>query len=245
LITVERLTKYYGKIRGLDEVSFRVAPAQLTVVIGPSGGGKSTLLRCLNGLEDFDEGRVRIGTFEVDVRPGQGQSGLTRLREEVGLVFQSFNLFPHLTAQANVQLAPRVVKGMAAAESAALARDLLDKVGLGERLDAYPHQLSGGQQQRAAIARALAMAPRVMLYDEPTSALDSALVGELIRIMRQLADDGMTQMVVTHDLALARELADQVLVMIDGQVIETGTPAEIFAAPREARTREFLGRYLA
>jgi polar amino acid transport system ATP-binding protein len=245
LITVERLTKYYGKIRGLDEVSFRVAPAQLTVVIGPSGGGKSTLLRCLNGLEDFDEGRVRIGSFEVDVRPGQGQSGLTRLREEVGLVFQSFNLFPHLTAQANVQLAPRVVKGMAAAESAALARDLLDKVGLGERLDAYPHQLSGGQQQRAAIARALAMAPRVMLYDEPTSALDSALVGELIRIMRQLADDGMTQMVVTHDLALARELADQVLVMIDGQVIETGTPAEIFAAPREARTREFLGRYLA
>ncbi|MEY3284509.1 MAG: hypothetical protein RIR86_2522 [Acidobacteriota bacterium] len=245
MITVERLTKYYGKIRGLDEVSFRVAPAQLTVVIGPSGGGKSTLLRCLNGLEDFDEGRVRIGTFEVDVRPGQGQSGLTRLREEVGLVFQSFNLFPHLTAQANVQLAPRVVKGMAAAESAALARDLLDKVGLGERLDAYPHQLSGGQQQRAAIARALAMAPRVMLYDEPTSALDSALVGELIRIMRQLADDGMTQMVVTHDLALARELADQVLVMIDGQVIETGTPAEIFAAPREARTREFLGRYLA
>ncbi|MFN6204355.1 MAG: amino acid ABC transporter ATP-binding protein [Acidobacteriota bacterium] len=245
MITVERLTKYYGKIRGLDEVSFRVAPAQLTVVIGPSGGGKSTLLRCLNGLEDFDEGRVRIGSFEVDVRPGQGQSGLTRLREEVGLVFQSFNLFPHLTAQANVQLAPRVVKGMAAAESAALARDLLDKVGLGERLDAYPHQLSGGQQQRAAIARALAMAPRVMLYDEPTSALDSALVGELIRIMRQLADDGMTQMVVTHDLALARELADQVLVMIDGQVIETGTPAEIFAAPREARTREFLGRYLA
>lgn len=245
MITVERLTKYYGKIRGLDEVSFRVAPAQLTVVIGPSGGGKSTLLRCLNGLEDFDEGRVRIGSFEVDVRPGQGQSGLTRLREEVGLVFQSFNLFPHLTAQANVQLAPRVVKGMAAAESAALARDLLNKVGLGERLDAYPHQLSGGQQQRAAIARALAMAPRVMLYDEPTSALDSALVGELIRIMRQLADDGMTQMVVTHDLALARELADQVLVMIDGQVIETGTPAEIFAAPREARTREFLGRYLA
>ncbi|MFN7270671.1 MAG: ATP-binding cassette domain-containing protein, partial [bacterium] len=126
MITVERLTKYYGKIRGLDEVSFRVAPAQLTVVIGPSGGGKSTLLRCLNGLEDFDEGRVLIGSFEVEVRPGQGQSGLTRLREEVGLVFQSFNLFPHLTAQANVQLAPRVVKGMAAAESAALARDLLD-----------------------------------------------------------------------------------------------------------------------
>ena len=245
MITVERLTKHYGKIRGLEKVSFRVAPGQLTVVIGPSGGGKSTLLRCLNGLEPFDEGRVRIGSFEVDVRPGQGQSGLTRLREEVGLVFQSFNLFPHLTAQANVELAPRVVKGMAAAESAALVRDLLDKVGLGGRLDAYPHQLSGGQQQRAAIARALAMAPRVMLYDEPTSALDSALVGELIRIMRRLAEDGMTQMVVTHDLALARELADQVLVVIDGQVIETGPPAELFAAPREEQTREFLGRYLA
>lgn len=245
MITVEGLTKHYGKVKGLDQVSFRVDSSELTVVIGPSGCGKSTLLRCLNGLEGFDEGRIRIGAFEVTIGPGRTPAGLAGLREEVGLVFQTFNLFPHLTVLANVQLAPRVVKGVSEPESDALARRLLEKVGLGERLDYYPHQLSGGQQQRAAIARALAMSPQVMLYDEPTSALDPGLVGEFVRIMRQLDDDGMTQIVVTHDIAFARELADQVLVMVDGQLIESGPPEEIFTAPRDRRTREFLRRYLA
>ena len=245
MITVERLTKAYGNVRGLDQVSFSVASSELTVLIGPSGCGKSTLLRCLNGLETFDEGRISIGAFEVSIGPGRPPTGLAGLREEVGLVFQTFNLFPHLTVLANVTLAPRVVKGLAEEESAALACRLLEKVGLSDRLDYYPHQLSGGQQQRAAIARALAMAPQVMLYDEPTSALDPGLVGEFVRIMRQLDDDGMTQIVVTHDIGFARELADQVLVMIDGQLIESGPPEEIFTAPRDGRTREFLRRYLS
>ncbi len=245
MITAERLTKNYGKVRGLDQVSFRIPPAQVTVLIGPSGGGKSTLLRCLNGLELFDEGSLRIGEYEVTVGQGRSQGGLARLRREVGMVFQSFNLFPHLTVEANVELAPRIARGLTEAESTALAHDLLGKVGLSERRDHYPHQLSGGQQQRAAIARALAMAPQVMLYDEPTSALDSALTGELLQIMRRLAEDGMTQVVVTHDISFARELADEVLVLIEGRVVESGPPEEIFTAPRDQRTREFLRRYLS
>ena len=248
MIAVDGLTKRYGKTRALDAVTLKVEASELTVIIGPSGCGKSTLLRCLNGLELFDEGEVRIGDFQLrmggDQSPRDLAPRLRRLREEVGMVFQSFQLFPHLTALGNVALAPRIVKGMTREESVERARRLLSKVGLGDRLDFYPSQLSGGQQQRAAIARALAMSPRVMLYDEPTSALDPGLVGEVLQIMRQLDDEGMTQIVVTHEMKFAREVADRVVVLIDGRLIESGPPEQIFTEPRDPRTRELLRRYL-
>lgn len=243
LITVERLTKNYGTTRVIDEVTFEVAPAELVAIIGPSGAGKSTLLRCLNGLERFDAGEVRIGGSGTVVRPGVTPGELPRLRSEVGLVFQAFNLFPHLTVLENVALAPRIVRELTREAARERARQLLVKVGLADRLDFYPGRLSGGQQQRVAIARALAMAPRVMLYDEPTSALDPGLVGELQRVMRQLGDEGMTQIVVTHEMKFAREVADQILVLIDGRLVEAGPPEQVFAAPCDRRTREFLGRH--
>ncbi len=240
MITVKGLTKTFGEIRALDQLTFSVAASELTVVIGPSGCGKSTLLRCLNGLESFEAGEVRIGDFEVTTTP----AGRVRLREEVGMVFQAFHLFPHLTTLENVALGPRVVKRVARQQAEEQARELLARVGLADRLDFRPGQLSGGQQQRAAIARALAMSPRVVLYDEPTSALDPGRVGEVLRIMRQLDDEGMTQIVVTHEMKFAREVADKVMVLIDGRMVETGTPEQIFTAPRDPRTREFLRRYL-
>ncbi len=248
MIAVERLAKSYDGRPALREVDFTVEESELTVIIGPSGCGKSTLLRCLNGLESFDHGRVRIGGFVVDMDDPHSARDLARLlrhlRVEVGMVFQSFNLFPHLTVLENVMLAPRVVRGMERSEAERQARELLGKVGLGDRLDFHPGRLSGGQQQRAAIARALAMSPRVMLYDEPTSALDPGLVGEVLAIMRQLDDEGMTQIVVTHEMKFAREVADKVLVLHDGELIESGTPETIFTSPADPRTREFLRRYL-
>ncbi len=240
MIIVNGLTKEYGEMRALDRLSFSVAASELTVVIGPSGCGKSTLLRCLNGLESFEAGEVRMEDFEVAATPPRR----SRLREEVGMVFQDFQLFPHLTALENVALAPQVVKRLPREQAEGQARELLTRVGLAERLDFRPGQLSGGQQQRAAIARALAMSPRVMLYDEPTSALDPGLVGEVLRIMRQLGDEGMTQIVVTHEMKFAREVADKVIVLIDGRLVETGPPEQVFTAPRDPRTREFLRRYL-
>jgi ABC-type polar amino acid transport system ATPase subunit len=213
----------------------------LTVIIGPSGCGKSTLLRCLNGLELFDSGVVRIGdiTLEMNngVSPRDFNARLRHLREEVGMVFQSFNLFPHLTVLENATLAPTTVKKVDRRTAEGEAKELLKKVGLGDRLDYYPSQLSGGQQQRAAIARALAMSPKVMLYDEPTSALD-------LSIMRKLDDEGMTQVVVTHEMHFARDVSDKVLVLADGELIESGSPDQIFTAPRDERTRAFLQRYL-
>lgn len=244
MITVDRLTKSYGEMRALDEITMRIESSELTVIIGPSGCGKSTLLRCLNGLEPFDTGEVRIGDFKVTVERGGSQRGLARLREEVGMVFQSFQLFPHLTVLENVALAPRVVRRLSREEATERAREVLARVGLADRIDFHPAQLSGGQQQRAAIARALAMSPRVMLYDEPTSALDPGLVGEVLQIMRQLDDDGMTQIVVTHEMKFAREVADRILVLIDGRLIESGPPDQIFTAPKDSRTRELLRRYL-
>jgi polar amino acid transport system ATP-binding protein len=220
----------------------------LTAIIGPSGCGKSTLLRCLNGLELFDSGRVRIGDITLEMNNGASprdfNAQLRQLREEVGMVFQSFNLFPHLTALENATLAPVVVKGVDRKTAEERARELLKKVGLSDRLDYYPSQLSGGQQQRAAIARALAMSPKVMLYDEPTSALDPSLVGEVLSIMRKLDDEGMTQVVVTHEMHFARDVADKVLVLSGGELIESGSPGEIFSSPRDERTRAFLQRYL-
>jgi polar amino acid transport system ATP-binding protein len=249
LISVDDLRKKYDDHEALRGISFDVEVSQLTAIIGPSGCGKSTLLRCLNGLELFDSGRVRIGeiTLEMNngVSPRDFNSSLRHLREEVGMVFQSFNLFPHLTVLENATLAPVIVKKADRKTAEERAKELLKKVGLGDRLDYYPSQLSGGQQQRAAIARALAMSPKVMLYDEPTSALDPSLVGEVLNIMRKLDDEGMTQVVVTHEMHFARDVADRVIVLADGELIESGSPDQIFSSPRDERTRIFLQRYLS
>jgi polar amino acid transport system ATP-binding protein len=248
IISVNNLQKSYGEAAALRGVSFDVEVSELTAIIGPSGCGKSTLLRCLNGLELFDSGSVRIGEITLDRNNGLSHRDfnvqLRHLREEAGMVFQSFNLFPHLTVLENATLAPVVVKKLDRKLAEKKAIELLAKVGLSDRLDYYPSQLSGGQQQRAAIARALTMEPKVMLYDEPTSALDPSLVGEVLGIMRKLDDEGMTQVVVTHEMNFARDVADKVLVLSDGELIESDSPDVIFSSPRDERTRAFLQRYL-
>jgi polar amino acid transport system ATP-binding protein len=247
IISVSNLYKSYGEAAAIRGVSFDVEVSELTAIIGPSGCGKSTLLRCLNGLELFDSGRVRIGDITLDLDNGLSHrdfnARLRRLREETGMVFQTFNLFPHLTALENAMLAPMVVKKVDRRKAESTARELLAKVGLSDRLDYYPSQLSGGQQQRAAIARALAMEPKVMLYDEPTSALDPSLVGEVLSIMRKLDDEGMTQVVVTHEMRFARDVADKILVLSGGELIESGSPDVIFSSPSDERTRNFLRGY--
>src|ERR1051326_7033190 len=248
LIAVDKLHKSYGEAAALDGISFTVEVSELTAIIGPSGCGKSTLLRCLNGLELFDSGSVRIGEITLERHNGVPNRDLNtllrHLREEVGMVFQSFNLFPHLTVLENAIKAPMVVKKMSRQAAEEKARALLDKVGLSDRINYYPSQLSGGQQQRAAIARALAMAPKVMLYDEPTSALDPSLVNEVLNIIRTLDDEGMTQVVVTHEMRFARDVADRILMLSDGELIESGPSDMIFTAPRDERTREFLRSFL-
>jgi len=249
LIVVDQLTKRYGAATVLNDVNLKLGAGQVLVVIGPSGSGKSTLLRCLAALEPIQRGTIRIdGTLaakgDEDSGAGPNRASLKALREKVGMVFQQFNLFPHLTVLENITLAPRRVLGMAPAEADILAMDLLRRVGLADKRDVHPERLSGGQQQRAAIARALAMHPRVMLFDEVTSALDPELVGEVLRTMRELAEQGMTMLVVTHEMAFARDVADDVVFMDNGQIIERSPPAEIFAQPKEARTRAFLERLL-
>jgi len=248
LIQVDELRKAFGSAEAIRGVSLKVPESALVVIIGPSGCGKSTLLRCLNGLELLDSGRVRIGGITLERHDGRFppdlKGRLRGLRQEVGMVFQSFNLFPHMTVMENAIKGPVVVKGKSRVEAEATARALLTKVGLSDRLDYYPSQLSGGQQQRAAIARALAMSPEVMLYDEPTSSLDPTLVNEVLQIMRQLHDEGMTQVVVTHEMRFARDVADTILFMHEGRVIEAGPPAALFSAPRDPRTREFLKDFL-
>lgn len=244
LITVNKLQKRFGNAVALRDISFAVEDSELTVIIGPSGCGKSTLLRCLNGLERFDSGSVRVGAHTLERHNGDKAQALDaqlrHLRAEVGMVFQSFNLFPHLTVLENAVLAPTVVRKMDRPTAERKARELMAKVGLSDRMDYYPAQLSGGQQQRAAIARALTMSPKVMLYDEPTSALDPSLVNEVLTIMRRLDDEGMTQIVVTHEMRFARDVADKILVLDDGELIESGAPEVIFTAPRDERTRDFL-----
>src|SRR2546422_4541736 len=247
LIRVEDLRKAFGSAEAIKGVSFAVPESALVVIIGPSGCGKSTLLRCLNGLELLDSGRVRIGGVTLERHDGQFprdlKTRLRGLRREVGMVFQSFNLFPHMTVLENVVKAPVAVKGMSRAQAEVAARALLAKVGLSDRADYYPSQLSGGQQQRAAIARALAMSPRVMLYDEPTSALDPSLVNEVLQIMRKLDDEGMTQVVVTHEMRFARDVADKIIFLHNGELVESGRPEEIFGSPRDERARAFLRNY--
>jgi polar amino acid transport system ATP-binding protein len=244
MITVNNLVKSYAGRRVLDGISVAQQRGEKTVIIGPSGCGKSTFLRCLNQLEPIDSGHITIAglTFTAN-----GDRTTARLREQqrqlrlrAGMVFQSFNLFPHLTVLANIMEAPVHVGGLAHAEAEHRARALLQKVGLVDRAEDYPAQLSGGQQQRVAIARALAMEPKVMLFDEPTSALDPELRIEVLRVMRQLADEGMTMIVVTHEMGFARAVADQVLFFDQGQIAEAGPAEQVFSAPRQERTREFL-----
>jgi len=241
MIKIRGLRKAYGEHEVLRGIDFDVRSSQVVVVIGPSGSGKSTLLRCCNGLEIAQQGRVDIcGETLLDHGRLLPEVQLNRLRMRVGMVFQSFNLFPHLSVLDNVTVGPRTLLGVTRTEAERLAGDLLDKVGLAQKAAAMPGSLSGGQKQRVAIARALAMKPQVMLFDEPTSALDPELVGEVLQVMKLLAKEGMTMMVVTHEMGFAREVADEVAVMDGGLILESGPPDLIFTQPREARTREFL-----
>jgi ABC-type polar amino acid transport system ATPase subunit len=246
MIRLERINKWFGDLHVLRDVSLQVEKGEVVCIIGPSGAGKSTLLRCINHLEPVDSGTIFLEGRPV-YRYEQGgrvvvdrERRVEELRSEVGMVFQSFNLFPHLTALENVMLAPVHVRREPRDEVRRRAVALLTKVGLAEKVDAYPQELSGGQQQRVAIARALAMQPKAMLFDEVTSALDPELIGEVLRVMRQLAAEGMTMVIVTHEMGFARDVADRVLVMADGVIIEDGPPDEIFTRPRHERTRQFL-----
>ncbi|MCS4294662.1 polar amino acid transport system ATP-binding protein [Comamonas sp. BIGb0152] len=241
MIRIRGLRKAYGAHVVLDGIDFDVKPQQVVVVIGPSGSGKSTFLRCCNGLEEPQGGRIDICGRTL-VQDGQmlPEKALNALREEVGMVFQSFNLFPHLSVIDNVTLGPRKLHGLGRKDADALAHDLLKKVGLGHKADAMPGSLSGGQKQRVAIARALAMRPKVMLFDEPTSALDPELVGEVLQVMKMLAAEGMTMLVVTHEMGFAKEVADVVVVMDGGGIIEAEDPQTIFSNPTKERTRSFL-----
>ena len=246
MIVVERLVKSYHSTRVLHGIDHTQARGEVVVLIGPSGCGKSTFVRCLNQLEIADSGRITIGDLTIEgghaPRTREERERQRRMRLQAGMVFQSFNLFPHFTALQNLTEAPTVVKGTPPGEAESLARELLAKVGLADKADAYPAQLSGGQQQRVAIARALAMQPQVMLFDEPTSALDPELRGEVLNVMRQLAEEGMTMIVVTHEMQFARDVADRVVFLDAGRVAEAGPPDEIFSRPQHARTREFLSR---
>ncbi len=248
LVVIDRVVKRYGSETVLDGVSLDVDAGQVMVVIGPSGSGKSTLLRCLARLEPIQKGRILIdGALVAKGANDPGpppDAAAVRASHDVGMVFQSFNLFPHLTVLENVTLAPRRVRGMAPAEAEALAIELLRRVGLEDKRDVHPARLSGGQQQRAAIARALAMKPRIMLFDEVTSALDPELVGEVLKTMRGLAEQGMTMLVVTHEMGFARDVADDVVFMDRGAIVERAPPGQIFSQPAEARTRAFLERLL-
>ena len=240
MIEVRGLDKWFGSLHVLRDVSLRVDRGEVVVVIGPSGSGKSTLLRCINRLEEIQRGEVIVdGQLLTDRR-----LNVNHLRREIGVVFQSFNLFPHLTVMQNLVLAPMKVRGWDRPRAERKARELLEKVGIPEKAHARPAQLSGGQQQRVAIARALCMEPKIMLFDEPTSALDPEMITEVLEVMKALAREGMTMVVVSHEMGFAREVADRVIFMADGAIVEDGPPAELFDAPHHERTRRFLSRIL-
>ncbi|MGC5324798.1 amino acid ABC transporter ATP-binding protein [Brevibacillus sp. SYSU BS000544] len=240
IIQVNDLHKYYGKLEVLKGITTQIAEREVVCVIGPSGSGKSTFLRCLNQLEEVTSGTVIIDGFDIT----DPKTDINKVREEVGMVFQRFNLFPHKTVLENVMLAPVKVKKMNADEARRRGLELLEKVGLRDKADIYPDRLSGGQMQRVAIARALAMNPKIMLFDEPTSALDPELVGEVLAVMKNLAKEGMTMVVVTHEMGFARDVGDRVIFMDGGYIVEEGKPEEIFKHPKNDRLRSFLGKIL-
>ncbi|MCL4440457.1 MAG: amino acid ABC transporter ATP-binding protein [Firmicutes bacterium] len=240
MIVAKNVHKSFGQLQVLRGIDLQVKEQEVVVIIGPSGSGKSTFLRCLNLLEEPTSGEITIDGMCLTDKT----SDINQIRQNVGMVFQRFNLFPHKTALENITLAPIKVKGLTENEANAIARDLLAKVGLQDKEPSYPDQLSGGQQQRVAIARALAMKPKVMLFDEPTSALDPEMVGEVLTVMKDLARDGMTMVVVTHEMGFAREVGDRVLFIDEGRVIEEGTPEQIFGNPQNERTRSFLNKIL-
>lgn len=239
MIYVKNLHKYFGKLEVLKGIDCHIEEKEVVVVIGPSGSGKSTFLRCLNKLEELTDGEIII-----DGIPLNSETNVNAIRREVGMVFQRFNLFPHMTALENISLAPQIVRSMSKNEAEQAGLELLRKVGLSDKAHEYPERLSGGQQQRVAIARALAMKPKVMLFDEPTSALDPEMVGEVLAVMKDLASEGMTMVVVTHEMGFAREVGDRVIFMDEGIIMEEGAPVEVFANPRNSRTQAFLSKIL-
>ncbi|MCT8975360.1 amino acid ABC transporter ATP-binding protein [Clostridium sp. CX1] len=240
MIEVKGLKKKFNELTVLKGIDFTVSQGEVVCLIGPSGSGKSTVLRCLNKLEDINEGTVLIDGQDINEKG----IDINKLREKLGMVFQSFNLFPHLTVLQNITLAPVELGKMSKKEAGEKAYMLLEKVGLREKAEVYPDNLSGGQKQRVAIARALAMEPEIMLFDEPTSALDPEMVGEVLQVMKDLAKEGMTMIVVTHEMGFAKEVANRVLFMADGYIVEEGTPTEIFGNPKNDRTKDFLSKIL-
>jgi polar amino acid transport system ATP-binding protein len=239
IIIIEDVYKHFGHVKAVDGVSTEIYPGEVVIIIGPSGGGKSTLLRCINNLEQIDKGRIIIDGVSITEAPD-----INEVRAEIGMVFQLFNLFPHLTALENIVLAQRVVRGRSRKEAETIAHQQLAHVGIPEKWDSYPAQLSGGQQQRVAIARALAMNPKIMLFDEPTSALDPEMIKGILDVMLALAQEGMTMVVVSHEMGFARAGGDRIILLDEGKIVEETTPELLFTAPKEERTKMFLSQIL-
>lgn len=243
MVTMAKVDKHFGQLHVLKEIDLTVDTGEVVVIIGASGSGKSTLIRCLNGLEEFQSGHIEVDGNEL-LPNGKSRSGLQRIRTEVGMVFQQFNLFPHLSVRENITLAPKKVRRYSRAEATETAQRLLQRVGIADQADKYPAQLSGGQQQRVALARALAMEPRLMLFDEPTSALDPEMIGEVLDAMRELVQEGITMIIVTHEMGFAREVADRVIFIHQGEITEQAPPDVLFDSPQNERTQSFLSRVL-
>ena len=241
MITFSNVNKWFGKLHVLRDINLNVKAGEVVVVCGPSGSGKSTLIRCINRLEEIQQGDLVVDGVKVHDR----KVNLTEIRAEIGFVFQQFNLYPHMTALGNVTLAPIRVRKLKRDEAEKLGREILERVGLGDKADSYPEQLSGGQQQRVAIARCLCMRPKIMLFDEPTSALDPEMINEVLDVMRNLATEGMTMIVVTHEMGFAREVSQRVVFMDDGQIIEVALPDEFFTNPKSDRSKLFLSKILS
>jgi polar amino acid transport system ATP-binding protein len=250
VVDAQHVDKWFGKLHVLQDVSLRVERQEVVVVLGPSGSGKTTFIRCMNHLEKIQQGRIFVNGHLIGYREVGGklvedkEANIARQRQEIGMVFQRFNLFPHKTALENIIEAPTQVRGVPKDEAVEMGRALLQRVGLAAKANSYPAQLSGGQQQRVAIARALAMKPALMLFDEPTSALDPEMIGEVLEVMKELAREGMTMIVVTHEMGFAREVADRIVMMDEGRVVEEGTPDVFFTSPKSERTKSFLAKIL-